>query len=428
MGLLEDTLVRIDELKDAGFTHLKAEFEADLGRSSSDYDEDEEDTEACDYCENGHVDCGDCDGTGILTVNEISVECEDCAGEGIQGCDECDARGWVEVERDPGEYASCNQCHRFMKSKVSERCRELTVFSMFYNDGSVDSEFTVTVPIEHPELLLEWMEAFKALAVEVGNGINVGGAGLHLALLTEGRYPCRISLNRAGYRNFQQEVTKLLPALYFLASAGHQSRELGYRLPRISEEDKYSAIYAKDRTSLEYRIFETCYDRPEALYEYIQVIANTIKYYADPSLKVESIHQEFVFPTSGSSVSRFFEQVESLQVLHKQVKILKPAKKSIKKLKEERGMGKVTVAELRRRTKVQRQAYAEEYKRFKRNFRPRVLAEYERVSVEEMMVAHRWTRERAMQELFGANESVPSFTNFMTAQRGRGYGNWVVQV
>ena len=146
-------------------------------------------------------------------------------------------------------------------------------------------------------------EAFKVFGLKASKGnVNVQGSGMHIAVLPEGcagKYPVRsIRLDTAGLRNFQTEMTKLLPALYFVGTAGHRSRAMTYRTPRISHDSKYSAVYTQNGTIFEYRVFETCYDRPEAVYEYIQVISNSLKFYANPNLKVKALGKKFGFPST----------------------------------------------------------------------------------------------------------------------------------
>jgi hypothetical protein len=162
---------------------------------------------------------------------------------------------------------------------------------------------------------------------------------MHIAILpeeAEGTYPCRVRLPSSKVQNFKTEVGKLLPALYFLGASGHRTRSMSYRNPKI-EDDKYSAICTHNGTAFEYRVFETCYDRPEAIYDFVQVIANTLKFYDDPTLKVKALGKKFGFHKT-TSVAKYYDTPEQLRILNATVKYLKPEDKSFKALKAERGL------------------------------------------------------------------------------------------
>lgn len=323
----------LDFIQQAGFHYLKFELEADIGRDG------ERECQSC-YGE-GHTDCDSCNGEGATEVEEYIgnayrdnwVECEDCSGDGDLTCDDCGGEGNL------GDYYSEDTCQQFMRDYVPAEVNERLIYGHFYDDGSVDSEFTFTIAVEHFADFQEWLKAFVALAeVECNSSLDVNGAGMHITLLTNSDYNNRPQLPRSQMNNFRREVTKLLPALFFVASAGHQSRELSYRMPRISSDDKYSAIYTHGDSCLEYRLFETCYDRPEAVNEYMQAIANTLRFYTDSSLTVRSLGQEFGFNNDNSSVARFYNTPEQLRILNATIKEVKPKDKTFKKLRADRGV------------------------------------------------------------------------------------------
>lgn len=325
----------------AGFSHIKIEMEADLGREDNDYE--------CDECYGeGYIDCCECEGTGVVIATRpngttIEVECEACDGEGRIECEECNGSGRM-IGEDNWDTETCGN---WIKDYVSDKARQALTYSEFYYDGSVDSEMTLTLPVKNAEYLEEYLEAFKALSEEIGNGLETGGAGLHITVIpavSYGSYPAPYgSLDSKKWNNFQQEVTKLLPALYMLASADDISRPLSYRKPQVSDDEKYSAIYAYHTASIEYRLFETCYHKPEMIKEYIEVIANTLKFYDNPNLRVKNIGKEFLVPAgNGGKVSRFYQTPDSIMILRNQLKYLKPEGKSISELMKSRKVPNIT--------------------------------------------------------------------------------------
>ena len=357
----------IKQIKEAGFTHIKVELEGKLDRNGV----------RCTECRgNSRHDCNECHGRGFQVVpegtegaeyddyrNRFFIECEPCMGIGYHECGTCEGRGIV-------GGISVSEADELMKKSVPADVRRAMTHGHFYNDGSVDSEYTVTYPIDRLEDTEHWIKAFKAVAVRAnGKGkIDVRGAGMHISLLTSGSYPCPTSLNREGLMNFNREVTKLLPALFFVASAGHQSRSLRYRMPQISDTDKYSAIYTHRGRCIEYRLFETCYDHPERFYDYIQAIASTLRFYKDPTLRVKSLGKVFGFvDTSSSSVARFYSTPEQLRILNATIKEVKPIDKSFKALKKERKVNH-TIASLSQKDKKKMAILRDEYRKYKKQW------------------------------------------------------------
>lgn len=356
---LSDAIRRI---KEAGFDHIKVELEGDIGRDGE---------RSCEDClGEGSEECYNCDGEGYsetgartrISDEPVRQECSACYGEGYNRCDNCDGQGNF------GNFMDEETCEQWMKDYVPQEVRDRLVYGRFYEDGSVDSEFTFTVHIDHVEDVVTWMNAFSALADECGSGMEVSDAGLHIAVLPSGSrgvYPCYDTMNRRSVNNFTSEVTKLMPALFFLASAGHQSRNLEYRHPKV-DEDKYAAVSTHENTCYEFRVFETCYDRPEAFYDYIQTIANCLKFHADPTLKVATLGKQFGF-NDGETLSRLYNTPEQLRILNATVKHLKPVDKSYKKLKEERGVH-YTIKSLSQKEKSTLAKLREEYKQYKANW------------------------------------------------------------
>lgn len=345
---LKSTIAQISE---AGFGYIKVELEAQLGRPYGDSDDGEYVT--CSSCDGeGHHHCDTCDGEGYNEVeltrpdgsaSEVTEEvtCDDCYGDGHLDCDECEGSGEVyeEYSSDDGEYGSVQKCQDFIENSLSEEAKKAIIYGKFYNDGSVDSEYTFTIKLEDIKVLPEIINSFNLLAEQVGNGMDVDGAGMHVAVLpheSNGTYPVTRSfaLDPAKLANFQTEVTKLLPALFLAATSGNFTRALGYRNPKI-EGDKYSAIHIVSGRCLEYRLFETCYQRPDAIFEYLETIARTLEYYKDPSKKVVSQGKEYVF-YDREGIKGFTSTPDQVRIIKKQLKMVLGKNTTLKKFQEAR--------------------------------------------------------------------------------------------
>ena len=325
----------IQAIKDAGFGYVKVELEAQLERP--DYDNDGEYV-TCHECDGGgYHGCEECSGEGYREVELTrpdgstsdlteEVTCDGCYGEGTRECSECEGSGEVYNEySSDDEFGSVDYCDEFIQEQLSAEAKQALLYGRFYNDGSVDSEYTFTIPVEKINVLPEFINSFNKLAEAVGNGMNVDGAGMHIAVLptaSNGRYPVPIAieLDPAGLRNFTTEVTKLLPALFIAATSGNFTRALNYRNPQI-ERDKYSAIHVVDGRCLEYRLFETCYQRPEAVFEFLETIARTLEYYKDYSKKVEVQGKEFVF-YDREGLQGFTSTPDQVRIIKKQLKMV----------------------------------------------------------------------------------------------------------
>lgn len=407
----------IESIKTAGFSHIKVELEGDIGRDGE--------QECSDCYGDGREDCEDCGGEGHIGTGrytrisheEVKEECDGCYGDGRVDCSTCDGSGEM------GNFMEEYTCEQYMKNRVPDAVRERLTYGSFYEDGSVDSEFTFTVPIEAVEDVPVWMEAFCALADECNGEMDVSGAGLHIGLLpsaSNGVYPSRARLDSAGIRNFKSEMTKLLPALFFVASSGHQSRDLGYRHASIGE-DKYHAISTHDDTSLEYRVFETCYDKPDAFYDYVKVIANSLKFYSDPSLKVKELGKRFGF-NDGETVARFYNTPEQLRILNATIKHLKPRDKSFKKLKQERGVH-FTISSLTQREKTRMVQLRNEYREYRRHWLAANAAPLNPRQQEDVdrLIRDGYPRTEAVDLVRGDQSRLLTLTQFIQEQLVRNY-------
>lgn len=306
-------------------TAIKVELEAELNREGQ--------SNECRDCNgNGENYCQVCD-DGLTAEGET---CGSCEGEYLLRCDTCSGTG-----ENPGRsasYESERECKEFILRHVSQEARDSLIFSKFYDDGSVDSEYTFTLPLDKASLTIEFIEAFNALAQEIGNGIDTNGAGMHIAILNsrDGNYPLGNKLNATYTKNFRNAMNHLMPALYFLGSADHESRDTGYRVPQVSD-DKYSAVnFGCD--VFEYRVFETCYKRPEAIIDFICVIAKSLQFYQRKATTLDFFGKvgSIGFGTKGRGIERFYYSQKHLDALQYGVAVLKPSYKTFADLKKER--------------------------------------------------------------------------------------------
>jgi hypothetical protein len=399
----------IGDLEKAGFTHIKMELEGQTGRRVHR-------TEwTCTDCHGKGISvCSACNGTGAVSNTSASketyVECKTCHGASRGPCMGCGGSGSL------GNFGQDEVCGRFMLDYVARKLYGKTLVQMekeskkldykaiplfnyasFYFDGSVDSEFTFTIPLKESKRLPVVVEAFKAMAQMMKTRIDVDGAGLHTAVLHKdcnGVYPRNASMPSPNINNFSSEMQKLMPALFFLGTSGPVTRGLRFRLPRVSR-DKYSAIHIVPG-GFEFRVFDTCYKNPEAVFDIVQVIANAIQFYADPNKKVKPLGMEFEFDESRN-IASYFNNIHDLRALNATVKYLKPMNKTFKQLRLERHVTQ-TIKVLESENKKVVRKLKDDYKRYVDSWQTlfdRPLSNAENTVVEELMAYDNDTREVA---------------------------------
>lgn len=401
-----------------GLTGIKIELEAQLNRRSDGAIE-------CPDCYSGSISCPSCmedeytacqmcDGDGL---DEEGSFCESCDGDGehycrtclIQGnpagggrlpCPTCEGqfRTFPKGRRD---WSNLAECHQYILEKLEPlglaeeitdetearnlegwnrtlKAKHPLVFSRFYRDGSVDSEFTATIATDDPEnvlLLPKIIEAFKDLATANGNGCDTTGAGMHIALINGegGKYPSD-TVDRTRFVNFKKSMTMLLPALYFLGTHKDTTRAMGYRRPGISSTEKHTAISYRGG-AVEFRIFDTCYDNPEAVLDNVVVMKNAMKYWRKAYLSpgVHRICKQVKFGTdSDYSLGRLYCTEQHIALLNAGLERLKPSYYTIKELKKQRNFN-ITKQALKGTIK-KAQAEAEiEYREYEQRFVWRLL-------------------------------------------------------
>lgn len=332
---------------DFGVTAIKVELEAQLNRGGRNdcYDCDGEGERSCGYCEDGEV------------YNDVEEEYE--------SCDECEGSGYIDCDCDntSGDFGSEVACHDWIMEKLSEiglaeKTEEINQFAHlrsywkpklpltyaeFYRDGSVDSEFTFTLLLSDPSVVLllpRFVEIFRELGEEIGNGIDVEGAGMHMAFLcdTNGAYPTNNwQLPEYHFTNFKRAMSLLQPALFFLGATNENSRGLNYRKPGVSV-DKYQSISVR-YGAIEFRVFDTCYDNPDQILDNLVVMSRAMKYWSDPYTPtgLDKVTPEAKFGIDGgNNLDRFYSTEVHIDLLNAGLRKLKPSYLTITELKQQR--------------------------------------------------------------------------------------------
>jgi hypothetical protein len=282
-----------------GFKYLKVELEA-LVSPSDEYQE----RECCECDGMGDYECSECQGTGAQarqcpeclhaeikgTLEKhncsnsdceggfISVECAICDGSGRQCCNVCNGDGYLTDDEYYFEEFEWN-----MFNLLPAQVKEKIEYHKFYNDGSVDTEMTFTISINSIEYLPEIIRCFENTCFDFGD-CDTNNAGMHITLLRSVRYPSTHQLDKDKITNFKQEVSKLLLALSVFACPDDRTRGFNYRELQVSSKEKYSAIYTHGDTCIEYRIFDTCYDKPEYIVKNLETIIKTLRYYSNKKI------------------------------------------------------------------------------------------------------------------------------------------------
>lgn len=318
--------------KTKGATAIKIELEALLGRGSA---------------SGGNCDCSEC----VIARRESGDSTywgdEECLNSilddlGIPEDRELrDGHGHAEMVYSRQDNRDLGAEHQWLQ------------YAEFYNDGSVDSELTITVRLDNEEnafKALDIIEAFKHLAEKIGNGMNVDGAGLHTAFLFTPTctYPSRYNTGRevnfteAQLTNFRAAMTHMLPALYFLAAPANgtnSSRSLHFRAPNIGVfGNKYSAIHVSGG-AIEFRVFDTCYDVPEQMVDNLIVMGNSLKYLSDTYCGPTDRVTSYNFGNDRSrKLDRLYMNENAINLLYKHIDKLKPPYYGIRELRLQRGL------------------------------------------------------------------------------------------
>lgn len=257
---MSDTDKAVRYIKSKGFRYIKIELEGNYSQSAgSRYS-------TCDCCDGDYENCEYCsDGTEY--VNSFCQMCNEGS-----------------VENDYGiEYDD------IYRKLLSDKARDAIEFMYWYDDGSVNTEVTLTISLDNSILLPEYVKAFKDLGKSTGH-FDDKGAGLHISLLYSNEYPNhQYGLDIVKYHNFKQAINELMPSLFLLGSKGNgYTREFSYRMPRVSSSDKYTAIYTHNNSMLEYRLFDPCYDDPQRILHFVGIIAKTLYFYSNKAKNIKA--------------------------------------------------------------------------------------------------------------------------------------------
>lgn len=379
----QDTALQLayKRMKRAGVTGIKLELEADLQRLGA--------ADDCPDCHNASgydaEDCEDCGGTGLCQDESGESECYNCDGtgevEGEDTCDTCSGDGSIYLWRDKRclefvlDWLDTNtSLPRVDRSLIynGSHGRENTIdneadtahwlrYMEFYKDGSVDSELTFTVRTtkeEYLQYIPEVVRAFNALAEAVGGGMNVDGAGLHMALVfaTNASYPVGEVFNYTALNAYRAYVTPLLPALYALAAYKPTTRGISrFRAPNVSVSNntsayhKYSAINVAGG-SIEFRVFDTFYHNPLQAFDNIIVMSKTLQYLR-PELPIpdELIRDTYCFGMSApDKLADLYTDEENIDRLNAGIKKLLPEHLRISEVKKCRELDTINKRKLKK--------------------------------------------------------------------------------
>lgn len=281
---LSETQIRkiIKRLQNKGFTHVKIELEANFDYSSSL--------------------CYECDGNGEIYDDEDDEyhTCYDCDGTGRGGEGDLESIG----------------------DELEEELRALTTPTYFraYNDGSVNFEVTTTIPVKDIRVLPKLIAHFK----NHPSYVNAENAGMHISILTSGGYDCAPYLDERLAENFKNEVSKLLPALFFLSAADYKTRPQRYRSFQIKRGKSGYPMINQMTNGYEFRTFDTCYSKPDMVLNFLDTISRVMRYYSNETIKRE-LYPETTFYNgvySDKPVAQYFDTEKRIKALRASLGVL----------------------------------------------------------------------------------------------------------
>lgn len=360
----------IQNLLDHDIGYIKFEYEG-----NSDYSDYE-----CDYCSSGERSCSTCDGDGVVLLydrsdNEYSNDCIECDGSGYITCDECGGasheNGFDELE------------YQVFKNITDEE-RSAINYYRFYVDGSVNTELTVTVPVQHIDVAVKLQQRFNS------HMDNFENAGLHIALLpisSRGVYPnYEAVFDNDKIENFKEQATKLLPALYLLASNGEDTRGLDYRKPQISK-DKYSAIHLCNISSsiyaVEFRVFDP--SASDMLWYNIDIMARAWEYYSLDKT-VDITRNKMFIKDYNREIRAWYNDLPNYQAMTSVLGYLKPDTITLKQLREYHGISDLSMTYLRKKAKQQERLQFQRYTRYVNNIHHRACVPVDKYELDKVAI------------------------------------------
>jgi len=197
------------------------------------------------------------------------------------------------------------------------------VYEHVYVDGSVDTEYTFTLPIEDADLIEDIARVFydicahrlylsnysrtiSKLNKETSNRLFydlITNSGVHLTLMEESDYngyENRHTLDQAGLERVERFVRNAYMLLYYISTPFDFTRQIMYRNAFVgntiydqhnfspSNDEKQSMIYTHNRSMFEFRIFDPVFQREEYVRNYILIMSKIMDIYKN-NVKEEDI-------------------------------------------------------------------------------------------------------------------------------------------
>jgi len=312
-----------DNFLSKGFLYVKIELEANVQpdnyrRNSECFSCSGSGRLPCQNCDGSRIietRCSTCDGEGtlILIKNEEAqlhpcpdcvdgrreTTCDECS-DGYVNCSECDGRGYTENE---DWYDDYHDAFWEVFRKKLGKIKDCLKYSRIYNDGSVDTEVTLTLRVNYIKELPAIVSFFAETCRAFGR-CNTGNAGLHITLLPGYKYPRTEKLDETKLLTFKKQVNKLLLGLICLGSPNDSTRAFEYRDLEISSNRKYSAIYTHGDTCVEYRLFDACFDKPSYIIRYLELISKTLCYYTDKPRRILKLKKNISLKKSNEILNK----------------------------------------------------------------------------------------------------------------------------
>lgn len=164
-------------------------------------------------------------------------------------------------------------------------CRDDFLYFEAYNDGSVNTEITATMRLNEDGVsqALALIESFNRHIEDTDN------AGMHVTVMPENPYRSSAEeLNVEKLENFKREIGPVLPFIQLLGQSSFHHRGVSFCRNVIGHDKAgYPAINIQSNRRIEFRFFHPCYDKPDMLHHYLEVISLMLEYYENPTKKLK---------------------------------------------------------------------------------------------------------------------------------------------
>lgn len=219
------------------------------------------------------------------------------------------------------------------------------VYEHAYFDGSVDTEYTFTIPVEDIDMIEHITRVFydicaHQLASRMGirtssnNAIPKGAAddlfstliynsGIHISLLEEGnyaRYEERHVLDPDGLKRVEKFVRNAYMLLYYISTPYSFTRQTTYRRAFVgndiytrhnfspADDQKQSMIYTHGKSMFEFRIFDPVFQKEEYIRNYMSIILKVMDIYKNNVKEKDIVISEQSDGNYIRNVTNFFSQ------------------------------------------------------------------------------------------------------------------------